>query len=109
MKRSILIQTLCCAAAISAIGLRTFAAEGYTDTPMQPNGKWHVHDPNRPHPPVVTPGKHFSEMAEPPSDAVVLFNGKDFSKWIGSKDAKKNPSGEVKWKLEDDYMETTST
>src|SRR6476646_5600620 len=53
--------------------------EGYTDTPMQPNGKWHVHDPARPQPKVVTPGKQFSQMADPPSDAVVLFDGKDFS------------------------------
>jgi len=109
MKRSILIPSLCCAAVVSACALRTFAAEGYTDTPMQPNGKWHIHDPNRPHPPVVTPGKHFSEMADPPSDATVLFNGKDFSKWHGEKDPKKNPDGEVKWKIEDGYMETTST
>src|SRR5215218_7752809 len=106
MKRSILIPTFCCALAITPAALRTFAAEGYTDTPMQPNGKWHVHDPNRPKPPVVTPGK-FSEMAAPPSDAVVLFDGKDFSKWVGQRDDKKNPNGEVKWKLADGYMETT--
>ena len=108
MKRSILIPTLLCAVAISTTALRTFAAQGYTDTPMQPNGKWHVHDPNRPKPPVVKPGK-FSDMAAPPSDAVVLFDGKDFSKWLGSKDEKRNPTGEVKWKLADGYMETTST
>ena len=48
-------------------------------------------------------------MADPPSDATVLFNGKDFSKWHGEKDPKKNPDGEVKWKIEDGYMETTST
>jgi hypothetical protein len=108
MKRTNIIPTINCAVAISTAALRTFAAEGYTDTPMQPNGKWHIHDPNRPKPPVVTPGK-FSDMATPPSDAVVLFDGKDFSKWIGDKDPKKNPDGEVKWKLENGYMETTST
>jgi hypothetical protein len=32
------------------------APVGYTDTPMQPNGKWHIHDPDRPQPTVVTPG-----------------------------------------------------
>src|SRR5436190_1529646 len=101
MKRNILIPTLWCAAAISSAALSTFAAEGYTDTPMQPNGKWHVHDPNRPKPPVVTPGKHFSEMADAPSDAVVLFNGKDFSKWRAGK------GGDVQWKIQDDYMEVT--
>src|SRR6266542_1274741 len=78
------------------------AAEGYTDTPMQPNGKWHVHDPSRPIPKVVTPGGTFSHLAPPPADAVVLFNGKDFSKWKGEK-------GDVKWKIENEYMETTHT
>ena len=29
---------------------------GYDDTPMQPNGKWHVHDGTRPQPKMVTPG-----------------------------------------------------
>src|SRR5688572_30307912 len=108
MKRDILIASLCGAVALSTAALKTFAAEGYTDTPKQPNGKWQVHDPNRPKPAVVTPGK-FSEMAAAPSDAVVLFDGKDFSKWIGERHEKKNPNAEVKWKLENGYMETTST
>ena len=83
-----------------AAGL-VYAAEGYTDTPKQPNGKWHVHDPNRPQPPVVKPGEQFSQKADAPSDAVVLFNGKDFSKWTSAN------GGEVKWKIQDDYMEVT--
>ena len=37
------------------------APVGYTDTPMLPSGKWHVHDPARPAPPVVTPGATFSD------------------------------------------------
>jgi hypothetical protein len=78
------------------------AAEGYTDTPMLPGGKWHVHDPKRPQPPVVTPGKTFSHLAGAPSDAIILFDGKDFSKWQGQK-------GEVQWKIQDDYMETTKS
>ena len=78
------------------------AAEGYTDTPMQPDGKWHVHDPNRPLPRVITPGAIFSHTAPAPSDAVVLFEGKDFSRWRGEK-------GDVQWKLENGYMETTRT
>jgi hypothetical protein len=48
-------------------------------------------------------------MAEAPSDAVVLFDGKDFSKWRGQKDEKRNPDGEVHWKIQDGYMETTSS
>ena len=82
--------------------------EGYTDTPKQPNGKWHVHDPNRPQPPVVTPPKQFSQGADAPSDAIVLFDGKDFSRWQGDR-GRNNATGDVKWKLENGYMETTST
>ena len=76
------------------------AAEGYTDTPMQPDGKWHVHDPGRPIPKVITPGKNFSQMATAPSDATVLFDGKDFSKW------KSVGGGAIQWKIQDDYMES---
>ena len=90
----IIVSVLC--------GFSVRAAEGYTDTPMQPNGKWHVHDPNRPMPRVVAPGAKFSQEANAPADAVVLFDGKDFSKWKGEK-------GDVQWKLEDGYMETTKS
>src|SRR5688572_23046334 len=76
-----------------------FAAEGYKDTPMIPGTKWHIHDSDRPKPPVVTPGERFSQMAAAPSDAVVLFDGKDLSKWqgTGGKDAT--------WEVRDGYME----
>jgi len=53
-------------------------------------------------PPVVTPGESFSHQAAAPSDALVLFDGSDFSQWTGR-------GGEVKWKLENGYMETTRT
>lgn len=61
---------------------------GYQDTPLEPGGQWHVHDPARPQPPVVTPGT-FSDAATPPSDAIVLFDGKDLSQWT---DRKGNPA-----------------
>src|SRR3954467_10309350 len=68
---------------------------GFQDTPLQPDGKWHVHDPARPQPPVVTPGNTFSQQANPPSDAVVLFDGRDLSHWRDKK------GGEAPWKIED--------
>jgi 3-keto-disaccharide hydrolase len=52
---------------------------GYKDTPIQPWCGYHVHDPDRPAPPKVTPGS-FAAVAAP-SDAVVLFDGKDLSRW----------------------------
>src|SRR5437016_13797453 len=51
---------------------------GFTDTPMLPNLPWHVHDPARPHPKVVTPA---ATPGGAPSDATVLFDGTDLSKW----------------------------
>jgi 3-keto-disaccharide hydrolase len=57
---------------------------GYDDTPMQPNGKWHIHDGARPQPKVVTPGavNGSGVSAAPPSDAIVLLGpGRDLSKW----------------------------
>jgi len=72
---------------------------GYDDTPIIPGTKWHVHDGDRPVPRVVTPGTTFSHMAPPPSDAVVLFNGEDLSKFALASGA------EAKWKVENGYME----
>lgn len=51
---------------------------GYTDTPVLPGQKWRVHDIERPKPRMVTPG---TTPSAPPSDAIVLFDGKDLSKW----------------------------
>ncbi len=76
--------------------------EGFRDTPMLPGGKWHVHDPDRPQPPVVTPGETFSQNASAPSDAEVLFDGKDLSKW------QNNRGQDAAWKVRDGYVETQS-
>jgi len=69
---------------------------GFQDTPMEPDGKWHVHDPARPQPPVVATGA-FSENATPPGDAIILFDGKDLSQWRDKK-----TGGPVKWTVEND-------
>ncbi len=72
---------------------------GYQDTPLLPDGKWHVHDGLRPQPPVITPPATDGKPVPPPSDAIVLFDGTNLDKWQ-SGDGK--PSG---WKLENGYME----
>ena len=56
---------------------------GYRDTPAQPWSRYRVHDPDRPKPKNVDPGT-FSTQDRPgraPSDAIILFDGKDLSKW----------------------------
>jgi Domain of Unknown Function (DUF1080) len=74
--------------------------DGFRDTPMLPGSKWHLHDPDRPQPRVVTPGATFSHNAPAPSDAEVLFDGKDLSKW-------QNAQGQAApWTVRDGYMET---
>jgi hypothetical protein len=72
---------------------------GQTDRPFIPNQPWRVHDFSRPRPKVVTPGV---QDAEPPSDAVVLFDGKDLSKWTGSGVGTSTAPG---WKVENGYVE----
>jgi hypothetical protein len=64
---------------------------GYQDTPLIPGTKWHIHDGERPQPRIVTPGK---AVGDAPSDAIVLFNGKDLSQF------KKNPDPKPNWTVE---------
>ena len=63
--------------------------------------KWKIHDPNRPLPAVIDPGTSNTQDSpgRPPSDAVVLFDGKDLSKW-----AHKDGSP-AKWKVENGIFE----
>ena len=95
--------------ALAAAGAASFSSaeaqntEGFKDTPMLPGGKWHVHDPDRPQPPVVTPGAAPEKPAAAPSDATVLFDGKDLSAWKGAKGA------EAKWTVRDGAMITNGT
>jgi hypothetical protein len=58
---------------------------------------WGVqHDRNAPQPPVVTPGEASTQAqpGKPPSDAIVLFNGKDLSNWESVN------GGPAEWKVE---------
>ena len=50
----------------------------YTDTPLIPGSPYRVHDSERPQPPIVQPGTPSTpdRPGAPPSDAVVLFDGK---------------------------------
>jgi hypothetical protein len=66
----------------------------------EPEG-FEVHDMKRPQPVEVTPG-HPSTQEQPgtaPSDAVVLFDGKDLSKWKSSKE------GDAAWTVGEGYFQ----
>jgi hypothetical protein len=71
---------------------------GFTDTPMLPGLPYHVHDPARPHPKVVTPA---AQPGGAPSDAIALYDGHDLSQW---QDLKKGVLSEAKWRLADGYF-----
>lgn len=74
------------------------APTGYKDTPMQPNGKWHIHDDDRPRPVVVKPGPFVGLPA--PADAIVLLGaGQDLSKW-----QMQEGGGPVTWPIADGVL-----
>src|SRR5256714_11312554 len=73
----------------------------YGDPPDE-HHPWAVHDPNRPQPKIVTPGTFSSpdQPGKPPSDAIVLFDGADLSKWESAKDG-----SSAKWLVKDGVMQ----
>lgn len=70
----------------------------------QVDTRWKQHDMNRPVPPVIDPGTSSTQVepGRPPSDAVVLFDGKDLSKW------QQDDGSPAKWKLEHGYVEVVA-
>ncbi len=67
----------------------------------QPDPNWLDHDRNRPQPPVVAPATASTQeqAGKPPSDATVLFDGKDLSQWVSL------DGTPTKWITGDGYME----
>ena len=63
--------------------------------PMLQAQQWSVHDPRRPPPPEVDPGS----STRPPADAVVLFDGKDLSRW------RMKNGAPAAWRVENGYFE----
>jgi hypothetical protein len=86
LKRSIsgmIISLVCCA---------LLSVQGIAQEEEKPNPK--LTEVWEPVPPVVTPG----DGSAAPSDAIVLFDGTDFSNWV-------NKKGETpKWKIENETM-----
>ncbi len=84
-------------ALLLAAGAAAFGQQGvlgYDDTPMQPNGRWRVHDSRRPRPPVVEPGAAPLAPSPPPQDAIVLIGAAaDLGAW------QMDGGGPVTWSL----------
>ena len=64
---------------------------------------WPQHSMDRPKPPVVSTGTLAGPVA-PPSDAIVLFDGRDLSKWSSTG----VNAGPPAWKIEGGYMEVAA-
>ncbi len=81
--KAVLLAALLCA-----------AASAFAQEPI----KWPIHDRSRPQPPVVDPGSGVppETPGRPPSDAIVLFDGKDLSAWQSSN----KEHGAAPWKVE---------
>jgi hypothetical protein len=65
-------------------------------------GSWPQHSMDRPMAPVVKPGAPALPVP-PPADAIVLFDGKDLSKWMMARD-----SSAAKWKIVGDAFEVVA-
>lgn len=68
----------------------------------QPDPNWLDHDRTRPLPVIIDPGTSSTQEqpGKPPSDATVLFDGKDISQWVSMDDG-----SPTKWIMKDGYME----
>lgn len=77
------------------------ASPALAQAPPDPEG-WAQHDLNRPAPAVVDPGTGVppGTPGTPPSDAVVLFDGKDLDAWKAQKGG-----GVPGWKVGDGFFE----
>jgi hypothetical protein len=80
--------------------------KAHTDTPAFPGTDWQVHGPQRPLPPVVTPGRLSSQdrPSELPSDAIVLYDGSKASIEANWEMVKGGP---VQWNVGEGYIEVT--
>lgn len=69
----------------------------------QPSAAWPIHSLDRPRSAVVDPGP-YAAPAPPPSDAVVLLDGRSLDAWRAEGDAGR-PAG---WRVRDGYVEVAA-
>jgi hypothetical protein len=84
--------------AVLAVYLLGFVSD---PSPAQTSRPGKMHDMSRPHPPIVTvPGQQLP--LPPPSDAIVLFDGRNLSHWRSA------DSGAAQWTVRDGYFESVA-
>jgi prepilin-type processing-associated H-X9-DG protein len=98
-----ILSSLTSITAFAAMASTALGASGprfYGDPPDE-HHPWAIHDGNRPQPKVVTPGTFSSveQAGKPPSDAVILFDGTDLSKW------ESGDGTPAKWAVKEGFME----
>ena len=90
MKTSVMKIIVCVLLVAMVLGVSCLAAKQAK--------KYDVHDKTRENPPVITAGE---QLGQPPSDAIVLFDGQDISQWV----SERKGGGDVPWKVENGYLE----
>jgi hypothetical protein len=85
----------------AALALGALKITSVTTCVAAPDPNWLDHDRDRPAPAVVSPATSSTQEApgKPPSDATVLFDGKDISQWVSM------DGTPTKWIVKDGYME----
>src|SRR5262249_46322494 len=105
-KESRLMQTriaICVSAVIGLLAFACYALEGQMKQQDSASvWQWEQHDRNRALPQVIDPGTASTQdqAGRAPSDAIVLFNGADLSKWQSAKTGEAAP-----WKIGKSYFE----
>jgi hypothetical protein len=92
------IMIRCATVLIGAMAVVNLAA---ARSERAPDPNWLDHDRDRPRPPEIQPGTSSTQEqpGQPPSDATVLFDGKDLSQWVAM------DGTPTKWIMGKGYME----
>jgi Domain of Unknown Function (DUF1080) len=102
-KMYLTFSAICAASAFISVGQAANTGSAFYGDAPDDHHPWAVHDRNRPQPKLVTPGTFSSpeQPGKPPSDAVVLFDGADLSKW----EADEGQGVPTKWVVRNGAME----
>jgi 3-keto-disaccharide hydrolase len=102
MKCFFALTVVCSALSLGSAARAAVSAPAFHGDPPDEHHPWGVHDGNRPQPLVVTPGTFSSEAqpGQPPSDAIILFNGTNLSNWESEK-----KEGPAKWLVKEGVLQ----